>query len=265
MEAPEDHTTHFWALASDRVELGSSMWARRASAPSLGLANFMYAVRPENVRALDADLVRATAAGHCLRIVIESGTPKWVEAELALRGWAVENEFRFELAPDATLADSPPVAHVRPAREVDPDWTVRSQMFRRDHLEEDERRGAPPRPLAHTAATIEHRRDLESQATYHCTQRDGEFAGFVCTWSGPAASGMIEDVFVHPDHRGHGVATALLHSAVGTLRSQGAHRITIAAEVGDTPALLYARLGFRPRSLVRSCVLPEESDPDSAS
>ncbi|WP_442929015.1 GNAT family N-acetyltransferase [Modestobacter sp. VKM Ac-2977] len=87
---------------------------------------------------------------------------------------------------------------MRPAIELDPDWTARSRLFRRDHLAEDERRGDHPRPLAHTTAGVEHRRDLESQATYYCAQRDGELAGFVCTWSGPAGRGVIENLFVHP-------------------------------------------------------------------
>lgn len=257
MKAPEDDTTHLWGLASGRNALSACTIAGRASAPALDLANFLYAVQPQNVDQLDADLAEAaTGTGRCPRVVLESRTPSWVEAELLLRGWQAQDELRLELDPGAHLTGSSPPHVVRPASELDPDWAARARMFRSDHLEEDSRRGHRPRPVTHTAATIDHRRDLERHATYYGAQRHGDLAGFVCVWTGPTGRGVIEDVFVHPQHRGHGIATSLLHHAVGVLRGESTSRITIAAEIGDTPGHLYVRLGFRPRRVVRSCLPP---------
>lgn len=72
---------------------------------------------------------------------------------------------------------------------------------------------------------------------------------------------MIEDVFVSPGRRGSGLAAALLHAAVEVLRDQGCGPVTFAAEVGDTPADLYRRRGFRPDRVVRSYTAPPAAAP----
>ncbi|GAB3480708.1 GNAT family N-acetyltransferase [Nocardiopsis coralliicola] len=252
MEYPEDGAVRLWGLGSERVPLGAAVVARREAAPALDLANFLYAVRPDGPAELAGVLGRAAELGvH--RAVVERTTPAWVEAELAMRDWRLDRELRLELDPGARLAGVPPDGEVRPASAVDPDWSVRAGMFRDDHLEEDARRGDPPRPAEHTAATVAHRAALEEGgAVYHCAVRSGDIAGFACTWQSPEGLGVIEDVFVRPGHRGRGIATALLHHAVAVLRAGGALRIGISAEVDDTPKHLYARLGFRPRRLLRS-------------
>jgi ribosomal protein S18 acetylase RimI-like enzyme len=54
----------------------------------------------------------------------------------------------------------------------------------------------------------------------------------------------ITSVFVHPDHRGRGLGTALTRAAIGA-----AGEVTdlwIVADDDDRPKELYARLGFRP-------------------
>ncbi len=63
---------------------------------------------------------------------------------------------------------------------------------------------------------------------------------------------MIEDIFVHPDHRRQGIATAMLGTVVERLRDQAARPVVIAADADDTPKQLYAGLGFRPFAVSRS-------------
>ena len=54
----------------------------------------------------------------------------------------------------------------------------------------------------------------------------------------------ISEVYVHPDHRGRGLGTALTRAAI---RAAGAtHDLWISADDEDRPKHLYARLGFRP-------------------
>lgn len=251
---PEDAATHLWGLASERVDLAASMLATRPDAPDLPLATYLYALRPHDVATFDTDL-REALNRDVRRVVLEQDTPAWVEAELRLRGWTVEDELRLELPDGATLAGSPPPIDVRPATQVDPRWQTRGELLRADHLEEDARHGVQPRPPTQTAAIINHRRAIEPFAPYLCAMHNGEVVGFLCTWISPSGTGVIEDVYVRPRSRGAGIATALLHEAVTALRTAGAGSITIAAEIGDTPAQRYAHLGFRPHHIVRSCLL----------
>jgi ribosomal protein S18 acetylase RimI-like enzyme len=54
----------------------------------------------------------------------------------------------------------------------------------------------------------------------------------------------ITNVFVHPEHRGQGLGTALTRAAIRA--GQGADDLWISADDEDRPKHLYARLGFRP-------------------
>jgi ribosomal protein S18 acetylase RimI-like enzyme len=258
MRAPQDDVTHLWSLASERTALGAAALATRPAAPKLGLANFVYALHPDSPGDLEADLAEAVQRSQHVRIVIEPDTPSWVEAELLLRGWQLELEYRLVLPPATGLTGSAAPTDIRPAAEVDADWSERAALFRLDHIEEDLRHRTSPRSQQETDAVVEHRRQLERHATYHCTYSHDTVTGFACSWLTPEGRGVIEDVFVHPEHRKRGLATALLCYAVADLRRAGAGAITIAAEVGDTAVQLYARLGFSPNSVIRSYALRDD-------
>ncbi len=56
---------------------------------------------------------------------------------------------------------------------------------------------------------------------------------------------VLYQVWVAPEHRGRGIAHALLTRAIGWARERGAVAIELGVTVGDTPAVrLYKRLGF---------------------
>jgi ribosomal protein S18 acetylase RimI-like enzyme len=60
------------------------------------------------------------------------------------------------------------------------------------------------------------------------------------------AGAEITDVYVHPEHRGDGLGTAITRAAI---EAAGAVRdLWIVADDEDRPKELYARLGFRPAS-----------------
>jgi GNAT superfamily N-acetyltransferase len=56
----------------------------------------------------------------------------------------------------------------------------------------------------------------------------------------------IQDVFVRPEERRHGVATQLTHAAEETARGRGWNSISLSvSEEGNAPArMLYAKLGY---------------------
>ncbi|QBE66456.1 GNAT family N-acetyltransferase [Pseudoduganella lutea] len=55
----------------------------------------------------------------------------------------------------------------------------------------------------------------------------------------------LYQVWVAPEHRGRGIAQALLSRAIGWAREQGARAVELGVTTGDTPAVrLYRRLGF---------------------
>jgi ribosomal protein S18 acetylase RimI-like enzyme len=60
-------------------------------------------------------------------------------------------------------------------------------------------------------------------------------------WRGPSAE--VTSVYVHPDHRGRGLGTAITRSAIEA--AAGAEELWIVADEEGRPKDLYARLGFR--------------------
>jgi ribosomal protein S18 acetylase RimI-like enzyme len=55
----------------------------------------------------------------------------------------------------------------------------------------------------------------------------------------------LYQVWVAPEHRGRGIARALLTRAIGWARERGATAVELDVTAGDTPAVrLYRRLGF---------------------
>lgn len=55
---------------------------------------------------------------------------------------------------------------------------------------------------------------------------------------------QVEDVLTLPEHRGRGLARAVVLEAVRRARANGAGLVFLVADAGDWPRLLYARLGF---------------------
>ena len=57
--------------------------------------------------------------------------------------------------------------------------------------------------------------------------------------------GHVKDLAVHPEHRGEGIGTQLLHRAIGVLEAQGVGSIKLEVrEDNDAAISLYQRFGF---------------------
>ena len=77
-------------------------------------------------------------------------------------------------------------------------------------------------------------------------QIEDQPAGFFNAWEGVDGMGQVEDLFVLPEYRKRGIATALIHHCVAESRRRGAKEVLIVADPDDTPKNIYARMGFRP-------------------
>jgi GNAT superfamily N-acetyltransferase len=84
---------------------------------------------------------------------------------------------------------------------------------------------------------------------------DGRPRGFVASLVGPNATGQVEDLYIEPEMRHRGLATALIHRAVADCRAQGAGPVLIVADGSDTPKTMYAAMGFRPTAVEHKYLL----------
>jgi ribosomal protein S18 acetylase RimI-like enzyme len=78
---------------------------------------------------------------------------------------------------------------------------------------------------------------------------DDSFASYALAWlDGANATGILEPVGTHPDHRRRGLARAVCLEALRRLRAAGAERAFVSSR-GDAaypvPTLLYESIGFR--------------------
>ncbi|TQM15498.1 GNAT family N-acetyltransferase [Pseudonocardia kunmingensis] len=240
----------FWSLGADVLDLGGATAVRSPAAPGHPLGTFLCEVRTAEPAGALVEFARRTRT-PCPRVLVDPDTPPAAEAHLALHGWRLDVVLQLVLP--AGTAVGAPAGPVRPVTD-DAGWAHVQRLFRIDHLEEDTRLDRPARSAEDTAAAVALRRRLG--VAYLLAERSGEVAGCIASWPGDEGVGMIEDVFVHPDHRRLGVATDLLRHAVGHARAHGAGPVLIGAEVDDTPKHLYARFGFRPATVARSYEAP---------
>lgn len=84
----------------------------------------------------------------------------------------------------------------------------------------------------------------------------GRAVGMVCMlWTISTAEGgkacWMEDVVVHPDHRGGGLGTRLVEEAIRQVQEMGSLRIAVLTDRGNLGARkLYERLGFETSTMV---------------
>lgn len=240
----------FWSLGAETIDLGLGRLVRSPSAPEHPLGNFLTSVRVSDEGQLISLLaeVASVAGMPCRRILLPPGTPQCVEALLALHDWRLDTQLQLVLPASDPAA---PAAVALEQVHAEEDWLAIEELFRIDHIEQDRRAGRRERPVADTHSAVLLRRSLEP-VSYFVTRRTSRMAGCIGLWIRSDGVAMIEDLFVHPDVRGQGIATRMLRGVISIARHRGAGPVLIGAEVDDTPKRLYARLGFRPTAVTRS-------------
>jgi GNAT superfamily N-acetyltransferase len=83
-----------------------------------------------------------------------------------------------------------------------------------------------------------------SGARYFLAKRDGE-PGASCELLGFGGVGQVESVYTAAAHRGHGLASVVIRTAISASRKRGDDLVMIMADADDWPQSLYERLGFK--------------------
>jgi GNAT superfamily N-acetyltransferase len=163
-----------------------------------------------------------------------------LEAALLLAGYACELQLLMAL--EGPLRGRPGRARITPVA-GDAAWQVFTRLKQAEYDADGLRLPAETwcgHLRAKTPPVVTWLADLDGEPV-------GFFSALVC---GGAA--YLEDLYVRPDARGRGVATALVAHAVEHSRQQGAAFCALAARADDTPKDMYARMGFRPLGVTRS-------------
>src|SRR5262249_46504810 len=117
-------------------------------------------------------------------------------------------------------------------------------LHRLDWLENAARLGLSGDLAVAEQGTLVHRTQ-SPPARWWLAYDAGEPCGYFSSWEGFRRVGQAEDLFVHPDHRHRGIATALAHPAVADARAHGAGPVALVVDPDDTPRHMYAAMGFR--------------------
>jgi GNAT superfamily N-acetyltransferase len=174
-----------------------------------------------------------------------------LEARLAADGW--EPTMTLDLVLRDALRGDHARVDIRPVTS-EADWAAIARLYRADHIEEAVREERMPYPEAVTHAIVDVKRAKWPAVRVWLARDVGVDCGFFTSWNGVDGVGLVEDLFVLPEHRGSGIARALIHRAVADARDRGAGPVLIGALIEDTPKNLYRRMGFVPL-MVRRCWL----------
>ena len=246
------------ALGHAAFEAEGAVFVRNPRFPAIHDANFIYNVRASSPAEIERLLARAHkeyAHASELTFRLNPDTPAAFEARLALDAQERGGALVLLLEGDPKGAAAP--CDIRQVSS-EAEWDAYVQLKRADWREhaakvaQDMDDTATPDGLAAT------NRLKCPPVRYYLGFQDGVPCGFFNAWGGVGGVGQVEDLFVLPEYRRRGIATALIHHCVADARARGAGPIVIGADPGDTPKNMYAAMGWRPVALCRQFGLTRE-------
>ena len=150
---------------------------------------------------------------------------------------------------------------IRPVASAE-QWALLDQLARLNHQEQNDKNGNALLSEEFTTQMQAFRLARCEEVRFFLAWSEGNAVAFLSSWPGPESPaaiapgigrvGMVEDLFTHPDHRGRGIARALIHHCVADARARGADAVLIGAEVDDSPKAIYAAMGFAPTCLTQA-------------
>jgi predicted GNAT family acetyltransferase len=120
----------------------------------------------------------------------------------------------------------------------------------------------------HSEAVKEQLRDMvevvarASNARFFGAKAGGEYVS-VCELYLGSGSAQIEAVMTLTEHRGKGLATAVVLAALEAADSLGSDLVFLTADAEDWPKELYARLGFDPIGYIYDFTVPDVTSANS--
>jgi GNAT superfamily N-acetyltransferase len=233
-------------LGNDVFTLARATFVRNRQTPDIYDANHVTRIQARTPEGID-ELLTATdrefeSAGH-RRFDVDCRTPPEFVARLLLDGGYERSDslisvLEGELRSEASERDIRPMVS-------EADWEAFWELMLMDWREHHERIKRPAKE--EVARRMWQAKRFKQPPVQYWLAYDGKRAvAYLNSWQGIGGVGQVEDLFVHPDYRKHGIATSLLHHCVAQCRARGAGPIVIAADPTDTPKNIYVRLGFRP-------------------
>ena len=241
------------AFGHQVFEADGAVFVTNADFPKIHNANYVRSVTvstPEGIARLvrRADREFESCGHRCFEV--DFTTPPAFEARLVCDGY--EPRDFVLMAAEHLLAGRPKPADLRLVS--DPrGWIDAKRLKRLDWAEVQRKAGGPPLEIVG-----EHLADiarLKSPPALHWhAWVDGKARGMAYAWVGRNGIGQVEDVFVEPEFRHRGLATALIHRCVEECRARGAGVVVIVADAQETPKRMYASMGFQPVAVKRRYV-----------
>ena len=226
-------------------------FVRNPEFPRIHDANFLYdvtATTDEEIDRLLARALREYAHAALLTVRVDPWAPPSFEARLSLI--AVERERTVLMLLEGDLRGKAPACDLRPV-EDDAGWRAVRDLKRREWREHVPPSDDDPDPWDIPDGLADVAQLKSPPVRYHLAFLKNEPAGFLSSWPGVDGMGQVEDLFVRPEHRHHGIGTALLHRGVADARERGAGPVVICTDMAETPKLMYAALGWKPIAVCR--------------
>ncbi len=242
-------------LGNEVFEAHGATFVRNRATPRRYDANHVGLIRSDDPCDLDALLQQAEAEFKGMahrRFDIDALTPPQVEAHLELEGGFSFVSKGLHLLLEGNLRATPRRHDIREMLHKE-DWNAYAHLLNMDHIEEA-RRQESIADLSLTPEWVAYLQAKSPAVHFWLAYVDEMPVGFFNSWPGDNGMGQIEDLFVHPDFRHQGIATALIARAVDDARARGAGPIVITADPDDTPKQMYSAMGFRPLYVGRSYV-----------
>lgn len=237
-------------LGNEVYPLAGATFVRDTETPDIYDANHVVdpsARTPAEIDELLAAMDREYAQSGHRSFHIDHRAPPELLARLLLEGYERTDAMVMLLEGDIN-GEAPP-CDIRPLK-TDADWEAVWGLMAVDWTEHGARVGRThEEAIGRQMWTAKKRKQPPVQ---YWIAYDGERAvGYFDSWEGVDGVGQVEDLFVHPDARKRGFATALVHHCVKRSRTNGSP-VVIVADPTDTPKNIYARMGFRPVAIASS-------------
>jgi GNAT superfamily N-acetyltransferase len=237
------------ALGHETFVADDARFVRDSAVPPIRDANHVDAVTagtPAGIARLLERVEREYAGFPHRRIDFDFRASPLLEPALVLAGYARHGHALVLLLEGPLHGEARPF-EVRPVVS-DHDWQAYASLQAGDWAEYRGRVEHDPDPGVGEAMFAARRKKSPPVRVFlGCI--DGVPRGYFCAWQGSDGVGQVEDLYVAPEYRQRGLATALIHHCVADARAHGAGPVVIVADPTETPKDMYADMGWRPAAL----------------